>query len=100
MLEQDIQAQCAHHSMSLPQPKPFVKWVGGKRQLLAELWARLPDQFGAYYELFVGGGAWFWRLQDHRAQESQSKTCIKDFNQELINTYKKWRDDPNELINS
>ncbi|HLR81968.1 MAG TPA: DNA adenine methylase [Paenalcaligenes sp.] len=99
MLEQDIQAQCAHHSMSLPQPKPFVKWVGGKRQLLAELWARLPDQFGAYYEPFVGGGALFWRLQHQRAQQSQLKACINDFNQELINTYKIVRDYPSELIN-
>ena len=36
---------------------PFLKWAGGKRQLLPEIMARLPQTFGKYYEPFLGGGA-------------------------------------------
>jgi DNA adenine methylase len=42
--------------------KPFIKWVGGKRQLLPELRKRLPSTFGTYHEPFVGGGALFFDL--------------------------------------
>ncbi|VEU78290.1 adenine-specific DNA methyltransferase [Mycoplasmopsis columbinasalis] len=61
--------------------QPFVKWVGGKRQLLDELVKRMPANFNRYFEPFVGGGALFFRV------------CPKDFiindkNLELITTYK------------
>ena len=36
---------------------PFVKWAGGKRQMLEQLTLRMPDEYGIYYEPFVGGGA-------------------------------------------
>ena len=39
--------------------EPILKWAGGKRQLLDELYARFPDSFGRYHEPFVGGGAVF-----------------------------------------
>lgn len=37
--------------------KPFVKWVGGKRQLLPEIEMMMPESYNTYYEPFVGGGA-------------------------------------------
>ncbi len=42
--------------------KPFLKWVGGKRQLLDEISKNMPESFGQYYEPFVGGGAVFFKL--------------------------------------
>ena len=44
--------------------KPFVKWVGGKRSLLPELLARVPQDFKNYYEPFIGGGALFFALKN------------------------------------
>ncbi|HHP7231936.1 MAG TPA: DNA adenine methylase, partial [Xenococcaceae cyanobacterium] len=43
--------------------KPFVKWVGGKTQLLSELKLRIPSSFSRYFEPFIGGGALFFQLQ-------------------------------------
>ena len=72
-------------------PKPFVKWVGGKSQLLSELVERVPDDFGRYYEPFAGGGALFFRLQPDRA-------CLTDINPDLVNLYTVIRDQVEELI--
>lgn len=41
-------------------PKPFVKWVGGKRSILKELLSKMPTRVNDYYEPFVGGGALFF----------------------------------------
>ena len=46
----------------LEEAKPFVKWAGGKRQLLDDLTKDLPD-FDNYHEPFLGGGAMFFRLE-------------------------------------
>lgn len=72
-------------------PKPFVKWVGGKTQLLSELAERVPNNFGRYYEPFVGGGALFFRLQPARA-------CLTDINPDLVNLYIVIRDQVESLI--
>lgn len=45
-----------------PQPRPFVKWAGGKRRLLPEIKKLLPKKWGRYFEPFLGGGALFWEL--------------------------------------
>ena len=77
--------------------KPFVKWVGGKRQLLAELLARLPGDLAEldYFEPFVGGGALTWSV----AGSAMARTItINDMNAELINAYKVVRDQPLELL--
>jgi len=72
-------------------PKPFVKWVGGKTQLLPELTKRVPESFGRYYEPFIGGGALFFRLQPQRA-------CLTDINPDLVNLYMVIRDQVEALI--
>lgn len=71
--------------------RPFLKWAGGKRQLLPELLARLPNQFSCYYEPFVGGGALFFQLQTPRA-------ILADINQRLIRTYMGVRDNVEQVI--
>ncbi|SEL43255.1 DNA adenine methylase [Parapedobacter koreensis] len=70
---------------------PFLKWVGGKRQLLDAISSMKPAQFGSYYEPFVGGGAVLFHLQPKRA-------TINDANAELINVYNVIRNTPNELV--
>lgn len=71
---------------------PFVKWVGGKRQLLNEISKHLPDSFSTYYEPFIGGGALLFHLQPQKA-------VINDYNLELINLYNVIKQSPEELIN-
>jgi DNA adenine methylase len=71
--------------------KPFLKWAGGKTQLLEELRKRVPASFGRYFEPFIGGGALFFSLQPEYA-------CISDINPELINVYEVVRDVPEDLL--
>lgn len=74
---------------------PFIKSVGGKRQLIRELSARVPTEFGTYHEKFVGGGALFFWLQ---SQGRITKACLSDTNRRLIRTYKAVRDDVESVI--
>ena len=53
--------------LSAPGPRPFLKWAGGKTQLLPELLSRVPAEYGTYHEPFLGGGALFWSLRPSRA---------------------------------
>lgn len=76
-----------------PLVKPFVKWAGGKRQLMPQITKYMPKNFSRYYEPFVGGGAVFFELQNN-------KSTINDFNTELILAYKAIRDNLDELIDS
>lgn len=85
--------------MRLRRAKPFIKWVGGKRQLLAQF-QRLglyPSEFNdadcRYFEPFFGGGAVFFDLQPKSA-------TISDLNSELITTYMVVRDNVERLIES
>ena len=71
--------------------QPFLKWAGGKRQLLPELLCRVPKRMQTYYEPFVGGGALFFALQPKKA-------VINDFNRDLIHTYEVIRDDVDSLL--
>jgi DNA adenine methylase len=74
---------------------PFIKWAGGKRQLLAELDCRLPDSWDTYYEPFVGGGALLVHLENKGLLQ---KAVISDLNSELINLYRVVQDTPGTLI--
>ncbi len=71
--------------------QPFLKWAGGKRQLLEEIRKYVPKRFNTYYEPFVGGGAVLFDLQPKKA-------VINDINSELINTYEIIRDEINTII--
>ena len=71
--------------------RPFIKWAGGKRQLLPELLRYVPERFGRYYEPFVGGGALFFELRPHAAR-------LTDVNERLIRTYRGVRDDVESVI--
>ena len=82
------------------KPKPFVKWVGGKRQLLRqfrELGLYPPEDFNpitnTYYEPFVGGGAVFFDLLPKNAE-------LSDLNNELVITYNVIKNNVDELIQS
>jgi DNA adenine methylase len=76
-----------------PLAKPFLKWAGGKRQLLPEIKRLLPKKLNnlQYYEPFVGAGALFLHLQPRRA-------VINDTNEDLMLTYKTIRDHIDELV--
>ena len=75
--------------------KPFIKWVGGKTQLLPEIRQRYPENITRYCEPFVGGGAvLFDVLQTFHPNE----VLINDINPELINLYEKIRDNCEPLI--
>jgi DNA adenine methylase len=64
--------------------KPFLKWVGGKRQLLHEITGHVPKSFRQYHEPFVGGGAVFFHL---RWARPACPAFLTDSNQRLIRTY-------------
>jgi len=70
------------------KPRPFLKWAGGKTQLLPELLKRIPKSWNPatdlYVEPFVGAGALFWKLRPKRAM-------LNDANAELIDTYEELR---------
>jgi len=59
---------------------PFLKWAGGKSELLPELVKRLPRSFNRYYEPFLGGGALFFYL-------TPAEAVLSDVNEEIINCY-------------
>lgn len=71
--------------------KPFLKWAGGKTQLLDQLSMRLPLKFKRYFEPFIGAGALLFYLKPKYA-------FINDINKALINTYTVIRDDYEKLI--
>ena len=77
-----------------PLVKPFVKWAGGKRQLVPTILANhLPKNYNlqTYYEPFIGGGALLFSLRPKKA-------VINDSNAELINCYKIIKNSLDELI--
>jgi DNA adenine methylase len=76
--------------------RPFVKWAGGKGQLLPELSRRLPRRFRRYHEPFVGGAALFFHL--HNAGRLRRGASLSDYNPELVLCYRVVRDDVEVLI--
>lgn len=75
--------------------KPFVKWAGGKSQLLNEIRAKYPETIDKYCEPFVGGGA---VLFDVLANCHPKEVLINDINAELVNTYMQIKNNVDELI--
>lgn len=77
--------------MGISNITPFVKWAGGKRQLLSQIRERLPETYNNYYEPFVGGGAVIFDLLPANA-------LINDINKALINAYRQICDSPEEFL--
>ena len=77
-----------------PKCYPFLKWAGGKTQLLDRLDKLVPETFNRYFEPFLGGGALFY----HLASNKQFIAYLSDINQELINVYEVVKSNVEELI--
>jgi len=78
-------------------PKPFVKWAGGKRQLIPILNQHLPETFGTFFEPFLGGGAMLFHIL---TKNSKQNCIVSDLNSDLILAYVTIRDRVEELISS
>ena len=76
-------------------PRPFLKWAGGKGQLVPTLLELVPPKFKVYHEPFVGGGALFFALE---RQCHLKRARLSDINPELIDTSCALRDQVEEVI--
>ena len=72
---------------------PFVKWAGGKRQLLAQIRERMPREYNRNYEPFIGGGAVVFDLLPENA-------LINDINEALINAYVQIRENVDSFLDN
>jgi DNA adenine methylase len=89
-------ATSSTHNSQIPVCYPFVKWAGGKRQIVPQLSALASPKFDRYIEPFLGGGALFFYLI---SQKNKPFTAyISDINPELINVYVAIKDDVKKLI--
>jgi len=77
--------------VGVTKPKPFLKWVGGKRQLIPQFDKYFPKTFESYFEPFFGGGAMFFHL-------APVTGYINDINKALSNSYKNIKNHVNPLI--
>src|ERR1051326_3951973 len=77
------------------QAGPFIKWAGGKGQLLSQLdpFFPLPSSYRRYFEPFLGGAAVFFHLQPAQA-------VLSDLNEELVTAYEVIRDHLDDLLAS
>src|SRR6185503_12503940 len=90
----------------MPKPqvetRPFLKWAGGKTQLLSQLSPLFPRQFNGYYEPFVGSAAVFFHLynlkQRGEVKGSMKRVSLTDSNEDLVNCYRAVRDGVESLI--
>lgn len=88
--------------MTINSAKPFLKWAGGKTQLISDIEKSMPTELTnskfTYIEPFVGSGAiLFWMLNNFPKIE---KAVVNDINEDLINTYKSIASNPKELISN
>ncbi len=79
------------NSNELNGPKPFLQWVGGKREMISQYEKYFPKKYNHYFEPFLGGGAMFFKL-------TPTKSFLNDNNQELFEVYKGVRDFPELVI--
>lgn len=80
--------------------KPFLKWVGGKSQIIELLMARYPEQINNYYDIFLGGGSTLLALLSYVRDKKiivTGQIYAYDINSDLINVYKNVQKYPNEL---
>ena len=76
-------------------PRPFLKWAGGKTQVVKDLLNRIPTSIRAYHEPFVGGGAFFFKLY---REGKIRRAYISDLNPELMDAYIAVRDQVERVI--
>jgi DNA adenine methylase len=93
--ERKIQNSYILHD-KMPLCYPFVKWAGGKTQLLSQLYALAPPEFDRYFEPFLGGGALFFYLISDK--NKRFTAYLSDINLELINWYIAVKDNVTKLI--
>jgi len=84
-----------YHQISSSAPRPFVKWAGGKRQLIPILNQHIPETFDSFFEPFLGGGAMLFNIL---TKNPNQKCQISDLNSDLILTYVTIQDKVEELI--
>lgn len=77
--------------VAAPRPQPVLKWAGGKRQMLSRYQEFFPEEFNAYHEPFLGGGAVFFHL-------SPAVAYLSDYNDELVNMYSVIQTEVDRLI--
>ena len=77
--------------------RPFVKWAGGKTQMLDALVARSPQRVATYFEPCLGGGALFFALASGAARPSLGRAVLNDLNPELMLAFTAVRDELEQL---
>lgn len=85
---------------SLEYQKPFLKWVGGKTQILSKIIDKIPNEINNYHELFLGGGSVLLAvlsLQKQNKIKIKNKIYAYDINPDLINVYKNIQNNKDEL---
>lgn len=82
--------------------KPFLKWVGGKTQIINDIISKIPTEMNNYHELFLGGGSVLLSvlsLQKQNKIQIKNKIYAYDINSDLINVYKNIQNNKEELYN-
>jgi len=80
--------------------KPFLKWVGGKTQIINDIIAKIPKEINNYHELFLGGGSVLLAILSLQKQNKitiKNKIYAYDINNDLINVYKHIQNNKDEL---
>lgn len=91
------EAQAVDEVVSKATPRPFVKYVGGKTQIVEELLRHVPEDFRMYHEPMAGGAALFWRLV-RAGRLGSGRVALGDTNAALMDTYRTIRDNPDYVI--
>lgn len=81
--------------------KPILKWVGGKTQILEDVFREFPTEIQSYHEPFIGGGSVLFELLSKRNQGEifiEEKIYASDININLISLYKNIQSNPNDLV--
>jgi DNA adenine methylase len=89
-------ASSGTHNSQITICHPFVKWAGGKTQILPQLYSLVPSKFERYFEPFLGGGALFFYLISNKNR--QFSAYISDINPELISVYVAIKNNVEKLI--
>lgn len=87
----------AHKNSKMPEVKPFLKWVGGKTQIIDKVLGKFPDEIINYYEPFLGGGSVLLALLSSNIKIIGT-VYASDINSNLIALYKNIQSDPDTFI--